>query len=248
MATYSTTAINIKSYNLSENDKIIVFYSRELGIVRAVAKGVKKSTSKLSGRMELLIANKLLVSKGKSLDIISQAETVEKFKGLRKDLDKLTYSLYVSEVILNFGMENDINAKYIYEILYNTLKNIELAASEKEILWSVCSFLLRFMKLEGYELELKKCSKCQIDLVGSNLYFDNDSGGALCNSCKSIFPQRIEISEKLMNIMINMSIFEFFEENLQTEQLLLCFNILKDYVASKCHKKFKSPELLEAIC
>ncbi len=70
---YQTNAINIKSYNLSDNDKIIVMYSEDYGIIRAVAKGVKKTKSKLGGRMDLLVNNNLLWAKGKNLDIVSQA-------------------------------------------------------------------------------------------------------------------------------------------------------------------------------
>ena len=53
MQNFTTDAINLKSYNLSESDKIIVMYSKDKGIIRGVAKGVKKSTSKLGGRMDL---------------------------------------------------------------------------------------------------------------------------------------------------------------------------------------------------
>jgi len=52
MANYTTQAINLKSYNLGEADKIMVMYSRDHGIIRCVAKGIKKPTSKLGGRME----------------------------------------------------------------------------------------------------------------------------------------------------------------------------------------------------
>ena len=42
-----TDAINLKSYNLSESDKIILMYSKDCGLIKGVAKGVKKPKSKL---------------------------------------------------------------------------------------------------------------------------------------------------------------------------------------------------------
>ena len=66
MQNFTTNAINLKSYNLSETDKIVVMYSKENGIIKGVAKGVKKTTSKLGGRMDMLIANKLLMRKAKT--------------------------------------------------------------------------------------------------------------------------------------------------------------------------------------
>ena len=79
---YQTNAININSYNLSENDKIIVMYSKDNGIIRCVAKGVKKPKSKLGGRMDLLINNNLVLSRGKNLDVVSQAEVLNGFKNI----------------------------------------------------------------------------------------------------------------------------------------------------------------------
>ena len=67
---YTTDAINLKSYDLSDADKIILMYSRDKGLVRGVAKGVKKPKSKLGARMDSLIANTLMFAKGKNLDRI----------------------------------------------------------------------------------------------------------------------------------------------------------------------------------
>ena len=65
MNNFVTDAINLKAYNLSEADKIIVMYSKDKGLIRGVAKGVKKPKSKLGARMDLLVANKLMLYKGK---------------------------------------------------------------------------------------------------------------------------------------------------------------------------------------
>ena len=62
---FVTDAINLKAYNLSESDKIIVMYSKDKGLIRGVAKGVKKPKSKLGARMDLLVANTLMLHKGK---------------------------------------------------------------------------------------------------------------------------------------------------------------------------------------
>ena len=84
MQNFTTNAINLKSYNLSETDKIVVMYSKEKGIIKGVAKGVKKTTSKLGGRMDMLIANKILMRQGRNLNTICQAESLNTFKETRK--------------------------------------------------------------------------------------------------------------------------------------------------------------------
>ena len=101
MQNFTTNAINLRSYNLSESDKIVVMYSKEMGLIKGVAKGSKKTSSKLGGRMDMLVANKLMLHKGKTLDTICQAEALNTFINLRQDMDKLFYSMYCAEIINN---------------------------------------------------------------------------------------------------------------------------------------------------
>ena len=121
---FVTDAINLKSYNLSESDKIIVMYSKDKGLIRGVAKGVKKPKSKLGARMDLLVANTLMLHKGKNLDTICQAEVLNTFNKTRQDIDKIFYSMYVTEVVNNFGLEEDPSSEHIYNLLYKTLNAI----------------------------------------------------------------------------------------------------------------------------
>ena len=86
MQNFTTNAINLKSYNLSETDKIIVMYSKDKGIIKGVAKGAKKTTSKLGGRMDMLVANRLMLHKGRNLDTICQAQAINTFKNTRNDI------------------------------------------------------------------------------------------------------------------------------------------------------------------
>ena len=122
-----TDAINLKSYNLKDSDKIVVMYSKDLGLIRGVAKGVKKPKSRLGARMDSLVANKVMLYKGKNLDTICQAEALNTFKDSRQDFDKLMYSSYVSEIISIFGVEDDPSSKDVYDLLYKVLDRIASA-------------------------------------------------------------------------------------------------------------------------
>ena len=137
---YTTQAINLKSYPLKESDKIIVMYSKDKGLIRGVAKGVKKPKSKLGARMDLLVANKLMLYKGKNLDRICQAEALNTFQKTRQNMDKIFYSMYITEVVNNFGVEDDPCAKEVYDILYKALEKISNASDNVEILISVIKF------------------------------------------------------------------------------------------------------------
>ena len=154
MNNFVTDAINLKAYNLSEADKIIVMYSKDKGLIRGVAKGVKKPKSKLGARMDLLVANKLMLYKGKNLDRICQAEALNTFHKTRQNMDKIFYSMYITEVVNNFGVEDDPCSKEIYELLYKVLDKISNAENSIEIMISVIKFQLKMMQISGLGVEL----------------------------------------------------------------------------------------------
>ena len=160
MNNFVTDAINLKSYNLSEADKIIVMYSRDKGLIRGVAKGVKKPKSKLGARMDLLVANKLMLYKGKNLDRICQAEALNTFNKTRQNMDKIFYSMYVTEVVNNFGVEDDPCSNEVYDILYGALNKISEALDIVEILLAVIKFQLKMMQISGFGIELDTCLCC----------------------------------------------------------------------------------------
>src|SRR5574344_2046344 len=107
MTNFVTDAINLKTYNLKENDKIVVMYSKDKGLIKGVAKGCKKPKSKLGARMDVLVANTLMLYKGKNLDTICEANALNTFNKSRQNIDKLLFSTYVSEIVRNFGVEGD---------------------------------------------------------------------------------------------------------------------------------------------
>ena len=167
---YTTDAINLKSYNLSESDKIVLMYSKDKGLIKGVAKGVKKPKSKLRGRMELFVANNLLLNKGKNMDTVCQAEAINTFSGLRNNMDKLIYSSYIAEIIAIFGVEGDINSKEIYAIFYQTLNKISNSKNKIEILFNVIRYQIKIMQILGYELALNTCVYCGCDISDDFLF------------------------------------------------------------------------------
>jgi DNA repair protein RecO (recombination protein O) len=98
--TYKTIGINLKSMPLGEADRLLTILTREHGLVKAIAPGSRKHNSRMGGRSGLFVVNDLLIAKGRSLDKITQAETVTSYPGLGKDLKCLTSSQYLAELCL----------------------------------------------------------------------------------------------------------------------------------------------------
>lgn len=98
--TYKTIGINLKSTPLGESDRLLTVLTGESGLVRLVAPGARKHKSSLGGRASLFVVNQLLIAKGRTLDKIVQAETLESFPGISPNLAKLTAAQYLAELVL----------------------------------------------------------------------------------------------------------------------------------------------------
>lgn len=182
MVTYSLTAVNVGSFAIGESDKVITLFSSERGLVKAVAKGARKPGAKISGKADLLNVNRLLLATGRSLDIITEAESFETFPLLRSDLSKLSYGLYYAELTNQFGQGLLDESEIYFEYLCDALR--KQAQGEAEPAFLCLRFQLFLLHLLGYQPELDACVLCREILGDWNIsVFDHDLGGALCEQC-----------------------------------------------------------------
>ncbi|HEY9610857.1 DNA repair protein RecO [Allocoleopsis sp.] len=121
--TYKATGIILKSMPLGEADKLLTILTREFGLVRVVAPGARKQNSKMGGRSGLFVVNELLLAKGRSLDKITQAETLESYPGLSKNLGKLAAGQYLAEVVLCHALSEQPQEE-LYELLNEHLRRL----------------------------------------------------------------------------------------------------------------------------
>ena len=97
---YTTKGIVLRTYKLREADRIIVLISPDRGMIRAVAKGIRKTKSKFGSRLEPTTHVSMQVHKGKGdLDLITQVETLDHFRTIREDLNRLTKAIAMLEAV-----------------------------------------------------------------------------------------------------------------------------------------------------
>ena len=246
-----TDAINLKSYNLKDSDKIVVMYSKELGLIRGVAKGVKKPKSRLGARMDSLVANKVMLYKGKNLDTICQAEALNTFKDSRQDYDKLMYSSYISEIISIFGVEDDPSSKEVYDLFYKALDRISNADSKKDVMIAVIKFQLKMMLIVGFGLEFDTCLCCREEILNEDMYFSIQMGGVVCEECNKDLGVKLKLHHKIRDFMQAMMQFDFnydseYDKKATEKVCDVCFNLLNEYIQSHTDKKIKSISILNA--
>lgn len=253
METFVTDAINIKTYPLSENDSIVVMFSKEMGLIRGIAKGAKNPKSKLGARMQSLIANRLMLNKKRNLDIIKEASTINPFNKLRYDLDKLTMAFYAAEIINTFCNDDDKDKtqnELIYNLLYKTLENIQNSKDKTQITLNILKFQLHFMNIAGFGIELERCLKCSKTVEGDAL-FSIQTGGIICPNCDVDQVQYVKLHKKIREFLITLSKTPvdkktFYDDLVNDKITNSCFNLLKKYIEITCNKKSKALKVMEA--
>lgn len=182
MPTYSIQAINIGTFALGEADKIITLFSAERGIVRAVAKGARKPGTKIAGKSEVLCVNKLLLATGRSLDIITQAESLESFSPVRNDLGRLSYCLYYAELTQVFGQGLADDSQRYFEMLRAAIRAQAAGRDDATVL--CLTFEMSLLELLGYRPELTVCVTCREPVTEYRLsLFHHEFGGVICQNC-----------------------------------------------------------------
>ncbi|NET55655.1 MAG: DNA repair protein RecO [Symploca sp. SIO2E6] len=189
--TYKATGINLKSIPLGEADRIVTILTREYGLIRAVAPGARKQKSKLGGRIGLFVVNQLLLAKGRSLDKITQAETLESYPGLSKDLAKLAASQYLAELVLYHALSEQPQEE-LFELLQEHLRRLEqlphLTGNQSEIslvLAQLSHGIFHLLALAGIAPQVQICCVTQQSLNPNfsdpdwRVGFSFDAGGTV---------------------------------------------------------------------
>ncbi len=161
---YKTQAIVLRQRKLGEADKIVTLYTSHGGRVDAVAKGVRRTKSKLAGHLEPLTLGSYLLAEGRELDIVTQAETVDAFPGLREDLERLSRGLYCAELVDRLTPERS-EGNPIFRLLHETLGYLGTSPGYE---LAVRRFELRLMDQLGYRPALSACAVCDSAVAASD--------------------------------------------------------------------------------
>lgn len=114
--TYKTEGIILKRSNYGEADRLLTIFTKHYGKIRVMAKGVRKLSSRKAGSLELFNHSTLFLVKGKNLDLVTEAQTVNLFKSWRKDLNKIALAYYFCELVDKLTPDNQPHP-LVFELL-----------------------------------------------------------------------------------------------------------------------------------
>lgn len=243
---YSSEGIVLKQIRLGEADKIVTLYTPAQGILRAVAKGVRRPGSRLAGHLEPFTHSHLLVAHGTRLDIITQAQALRSFRPLREELWRSTAASYVAELVDRFGAEQLENRR-LFALFAATLAWLAEAAEPGPVLRF---FEMGLVEVTGYRPELRECADCRAILPPEGVRFSAPAGGAICPGCARHEPGSRSLSVTALKVLRFLQRGDMVQaRRLRLEPWLLdeVEVVLRSYVCHLLEREPRSLAVLDAL-
>lgn len=186
MPTYRDEAVVLRTHKLGEADRIVTLLTRKHGKVRAVAKGVRRTSSKFGARLEPFMVVDAQLYEGRSLDIVNQAESLGTYGAdICVHYDRFTAANAMVEAADRLGESEATTQQYL--LLVGGLRS--LARGEHASRSILDSYLLRAMSLSGWAPGLENCARC--GEVGPHDTFVAQLGGMVCRTCAPVGSARV---------------------------------------------------------
>ncbi len=181
MATYKTTGIVIRRFNLGEADRIITFLTPDHGKLKAVAKGVRRIKSRMAGHLEPFGEVELMVAEGKNLDLITSARMQRDASNLSQDPKALSHAFLFAEIIDRL-LDEGVGQPELYMAVASVFGGLGEGGDVRLL---ELYFKLQLMDALGYKPELSHCVVCHQSDSAAEYYFVPSLGGIADKSCTS---------------------------------------------------------------
>lgn len=178
MTLHRQRAVVLRTHKFGEADRVVVLLTEGEGKVRAVAKGVRKTGSRIGARLEPLSHVEVLLWRGRELDTVRQVELIETNSDLRGDLDRMSQGLAMLEAVDKIAPDRE-PVPHLYTMLSRAL----VALNDHHSPLMIGAFYWKVLAAEGIAPRHDSCLRCggQRDLVA----FDLGEGGVTCAGCRS---------------------------------------------------------------
>lgn len=177
-----TDGLIIRDLNVGEDDRIVTILTRSRGIVRASARGARRVKSRLSTATRLFCYSDFTLFKGREKYIIDDAQPIEFFLGINKNLEGLALAQYFAQAAAAVAPEED-NAEPFLRLMLNSLNFIK--NGNRKLMQIKAVFELRILTMAGYMPDLVACRNCGA-YEADSMYLDPITGTLLCGDCTAL--------------------------------------------------------------
>jgi DNA repair protein RecO (recombination protein O) len=239
-------AIVLRHTDWGEADRMLWLFTREIGKVRVIAKGVRKPRSRKAGHLEPFTRVELLLAHGRDLLIVTQAEAIDAYLTLREDLVRVGYASYIVELLDRFTYEEGENTT-LYRLLAETLSRLN---KEAQPAFAVRYYEVRLLDQVGFRPQLFHCVNCGEEIHAEDQYFSFDKGGVICPKCGLNEPGARPVSMPALKILRHFQRSRYAEAQrarLSSSVDLELENLMGYYLTYLLERGLNSPAFLRQV-
>ena len=179
MRLYRDKAVVLRTQDLGEADRIVTLMSKMHGLIRAVAKGVRRTKSRFGARVEPFAVVDAQFYRGRGLHTVTEVATIAPFgRDVSRDYERYTAACTMAEIVEKVCVEQERDTEQ-YLLLFGALNSLASGAHRPEAV--LTSYILRAMSIAGWRLATRQCAVC--GRRGELEAFNVQSGGVVCATC-----------------------------------------------------------------
>ena len=240
-------AIVVRHTNYDEADRFITFLTPYQGKVSALAKGVRKLSSRKAGHLQPFTYVDVQLSKGKGASwLVTQVSTIEAYPEITASLEKTVRTSCILELAERFSLENVENVR-LFQLTLDTLRRM---AVFEDIYPVQRYFDLQLLSASGYQPQLFECVRCKKKIQPEDQFIHYGMGGVLCPDCGGTVRGSRVISVKTLKYLRYYQTHSFAEaaaagwpQDIRMESE----NILTAYQSYLLERKTNSQQFLEQM-
>jgi DNA repair protein RecO (recombination protein O) len=168
----------LRRLSVGETDRVVTLFTRDKGKLNAIAKGARGPKSRLAAATEPFTCFDGMLAIGQNLDVLTQADVVQPFSDLRKDLIRVGYGSYFLELV-DAGIEERQPSPELWDLLVAALATLETSTTPDVL---ARAFEMHALRVLGYEPRLHECVLDE-EPVEEGVAFHPLRGGMLCPRC-----------------------------------------------------------------
>ncbi len=242
-----TPGLIIKESNIGENDKLLVILTRDHGIVRAFADGVRRMKGKNAAATSLLCYANFTLYKGKDTYKVSDSAPIELFFDLRYDLEGLSLAQYFCEMALRLTPE-EYEPTDVLRLLLNSLYFLTKGQKPIELIKAVTE--LKLISLSGFMPDLSACAGCEQEPGDGAYYFSLTEGVLFCGGCVKKDVNTLPINATVLAAMRHIVYSDFkkiYSFEMPARDLAALSILSERYVAVQSDTHFQTLDFYKSV-
>lgn len=239
-------AVIISHKDFGEADRFVTMFSFESGKIRGLAKGVRKMGSRKAAYLEPFMQSKVVIARGKTFWIITQADAIRQHLSIRDSLKKTASAAYVMELVDRFTIEEE-PAPRIFRLIAETLKRVDERTDTYNAL-RYCE--LQLLEYAGFRPDLTDCVGCGKVITAQDQYFSTAQGGVICPECAALYHHTRRVSMNALRYLRHLqrsSYAAIAEIEIPQKIRVEISALINSYIASIVERRLNAPEFIRQV-